>query len=141
MSVTAICRMMSVRLLAGLLAFVWLSLALANDGGATRPSEPRKLHVVSDDNYPPYLFRNTDGQVEGYLVDLWHLWERKTGIPVTLTATNWAEAQRMIADGRADLIDMIYHTPQREPLYEFSAPYADLPVAIYTHTTSAASAA
>ncbi len=135
MSVTAICRMMSVRLLAGLLAFVWLNLALANDGGAARPSEPRKLHVVSDDNYPPYLFRNTDGQVEGYLVDLWHLWERKTGIPVTLTATNWAEAQRMIADGRADLIDMIYHTPQREPLYEFSAPYADLPVAIYTHTT------
>ncbi len=135
MSVNAICRTMGLRLLAGLAAFVWLTLAIANDGGAARSAAPQTLHVVSDDNYPPYLFRNTDGQVEGYLVDLWRLWERKTGIPVKLTATNWAEAQRMIADGRADLIDMIYRTPQREPLYEFSEPYADLPVVIYTHTT------
>jgi PAS domain S-box-containing protein len=32
------------------------------------------------------------------------------------------------------VIDMIYRTPARA-FYEFSAPYADLPVAIYTHTT------
>ncbi len=31
----------------------------------------RILHVVSDDNYPPYLFRDADGQVQGYLVDYW----------------------------------------------------------------------
>ena len=125
------------RLALGLMIMLPASLAVANaEGtGAHRPMAPRSLHVVGDDNYPPYLFRNDDGEVEGYLVDLWRLWERKTGVPVTLTATNWAEAQRMIADGRADLIDMIYRTPQREPFYEFSAPYADLPVAIYTHTT------
>ena len=75
------------------------------------------------------------GQVEGYLVDLWQLWATRNQVQLTLTATNWAEAQRMIADGRADLIDMIYRTPQREPLYEFSESYADLPVVIYTHTT------
>jgi ABC-type amino acid transport substrate-binding protein len=88
-----------------------LAVANAEGTGAHRPTAPHSLHVVSDDNYPPYLFRNADGEVEGYLVDLWRLWERKTGVPVTLTATNWAEAQRMIADGRADLIDMIYRTP------------------------------
>ena len=37
------------------------------------PAEPRSLHVVSDENFPPYLFRNAEGQVEGYLVDLWQL--------------------------------------------------------------------
>ena len=96
---------------------------------------PRPLHVVSDDNYPPYLFRNSEGKVEGYLVDLWALWEKKTGIRTILTATNWAEAQRMIQAGEADVIDMIYRTPPREPLYDFSPPYADLPVVIYTHTS------
>ena len=134
MSVTAISRL-SMRLLLGLAAIISACLAIADDTSTPRPTAPRSLHVVSDDNYPPYLFRNADGDVEGYLVDLWRLWERKTGTPITLTATNWAEAQRMIADGRADLIDMIYLTPQRAPLYEFSPPYADLPVAIYTHTT------
>jgi hypothetical protein len=52
-----------------------------------------------------------------------------------LTATNWASAQRMLADGQADVIDMIFRTPPRDALYDFSPPYADLPVAIYHHAT------
>jgi len=91
------------------------------------------LRVVSDDNYPPYLFKGPDGQAQGYLVDLWALWERKTGRQVTLTATNWARAQQMLLDGQADVIDMIFRTPAREPFYSFSEPYADVPVALYAH--------
>ncbi|NTV71011.1 MAG: transporter substrate-binding domain-containing protein [Azonexaceae bacterium] len=95
----------------------------------------RALHVVTDDNYPPYLFRNSAGDPEGYLVDYWQLWEKKNGIKVRLSATNWAEAQQMVRDNRADVIDMIFRTPPREPLYDFSAPYADLPVVIYSHAS------
>ena len=40
--------------------------------------------MVSDDNYPPYLFKGPDGETQGYLVDLWALWEQKTGTPVVL---------------------------------------------------------
>jgi PAS domain S-box-containing protein len=95
----------------------------------------RVLHVVTDDNYPPYLFRNSAGTAEGYLVDYWQRWEKKNGIKVRLTATNWAEAQQMIRDGRADVIDMIFRTPSREAHYDFSAPYADLPVVVYSHAS------
>ena len=91
------------------------------------------LHVVSDDNYPPFLFRNADGEVEGYLVDYWQLWEKKTGVRVRLSAMQWSEALRMIRAGEADVIDMIYRTPPREPQYDFSPPYAELPVAIFSH--------
>ena len=91
------------------------------------------LRVVSDDNYPPYLFKGPDGQAQGYLVDVWALWERKTGRSVTLTATSWAQAQQMVLDGEADVIDMIFRTPAREPFYRFSKPYADVPVAMYVH--------
>jgi two-component system, sensor histidine kinase and response regulator len=94
---------------------------------------PQALRVVSDDNYPPYLFKGPDGQNQGYLVDLWALWERKTGRRVALTATNWARAQKMLLDGEADVIDMIFRTPAREAFYSFSAPYADVPVALYAH--------
>ncbi|MBL8454434.1 MAG: transporter substrate-binding domain-containing protein, partial [Zoogloea sp.] len=105
---------------------------LAGAAALATPATPRNLHVVSGENYPPYLFRNAEGQVEGYLVDLWQLWAARNHVTVTLTATNWADAQKTIARGEADVIDMIYRTPAREPLYDFSAPYADLPVAIYT---------
>ena len=95
----------------------------------------RILHVVSDDNYPPYLFRDADGQVQGYLVDYWKLWQQKTGVQVRLSALQWAEAQRQLQQGEADVIDLIYHTPAREPLFDFSPPYARLPVNIYSHAS------
>ncbi len=93
------------------------------------------LRVITDDNYPPYLFRDTDGRVHGYLVDYWKRWEQKTGVAVRLSATQWAEAQRLLLQGEADVIDMIYRTAAREPLYDFSSPYARLPVNIYSHAS------
>jgi two-component system sensor histidine kinase/response regulator len=112
-----------------LIGTVWAWGAASADDAA----EQRVLRVIGDDNYPPYLFRNQDGQAAGYLVDLWRLWETKTGVPVRIDVTNWAEAQRTLLRGDADVIENIYRTPEREPSYDFSAPYANLPVAIYSH--------
>ncbi|MDE2151009.1 MAG: EAL domain-containing protein [Betaproteobacteria bacterium] len=92
---------------------------------------PREIRVVTDDNYPPFVFRGADGELRGYEVAVWKLWQRKTGIPVEFSAEHWADAQRDVLAGRADVIDMIFRTPQREPYYDFSKPYATLPVSIY----------
>ena len=110
---------------AGLLFYIFPPVATA--------SPPKTLTVVSDDNFPPYIYRNPSGEVEGYLVDIWKLWEKKTGVAVNLMAVNWAEAQKRLLDGEADVIDAIYRTPGREPLYDFSSPYTFLPVGIFTH--------
>lgn len=114
-----------------LLVAAWLC------GGLAGPvlAAPERVRVVSDDNFPPYLFLNADGQPEGYLVDLWQLWERKTGIRVELTATAWSEAQAMLQRGDADVIEAIYRTPAREPDYEFSAAYATQRSFIYAHNS------
>ncbi|MFZ4550705.1 MAG: response regulator [Aquabacterium sp.] len=92
---------------------------------------PKVIRVVGDENYPPYLFLNADGKEEGFLVDVWRLWETKTGVKVELKALKWALAQQTLLEGRADVIDNIFETPGRAPYYDFSKPYADLPVAIY----------
>jgi PAS domain S-box-containing protein len=116
------------------LAF-WLGFALSLSvlQPACAASPPKTLNVVSDDNFPPYIYRNPSGEIEGYLVDLWRLWEQKTGVKVTLTAMNWAEAQKRLLSGEADVIDAIYRTPARDPYYHFSSPYTLLPVAIFIH--------
>jgi ABC-type amino acid transport substrate-binding protein len=31
----------------------------------------KKITVVTDDNYPPYIFRDKDGNLQGILVDQW----------------------------------------------------------------------
>ncbi|WP_295445860.1 transporter substrate-binding domain-containing protein [uncultured Thiodictyon sp.] len=94
-------------------------------------AQERVLRVIGDENYPPYLFLDAGGKEEGFLVDVWKLWERKTGIKVELKATKWDEAQRILLRGDADVIENMFETPQRAPLYDFSKPYADLPVDIY----------
>jgi diguanylate cyclase (GGDEF)-like protein/PAS domain S-box-containing protein len=102
----------------------------------TRPivqTQPTTITVVSDDNYPPYIFRKANGELTGYLVDSWHLWEQKTGVQVKLAAMDWEKAQEKMASGKADVIDTLFKTPAREARYTFSAPYADLPVPIFVH--------
>lgn len=91
----------------------------------------KTVTVVMDDNYPPYVFRNQGGAVTGYLPEMWKLWEQKTGNSVVLVATDWAKAQKIHAEGKADVIDTIFRTPQRERYLDFSPAYADLPVSIY----------
>src|SRR3989344_5627129 len=91
------------------------------------------LRVVSDENFPPYTYRNSDGGPEGLLIDRWRLWSRKTGVPVEFNLRNWSQAQQALLAGEADVIDLIYRTPSREAKYDFSRPYADMPVGIYSH--------
>lgn len=115
-----------------LLAFA-LFLALPVSSVASTAAPPlRSITVVSDDNYPPFIFLNQSGQPEGYLVDLWKLWEKKTGIAVNLRPLPWGEAQQRALNGQADVIETIFKTPGREPFYDFTQGYAKLPVAIYT---------
>ncbi len=111
--------------------WAWLLSALL--GSMAWAEAPKPLRVLGDDNYPPYLFRDADGKPTGYLVDIWALWSQKTGEPVDLVAMKWSDAQAAMLRGEADVIETIFRTAPREPLYDFSAPYAVLPVAIFRH--------
>jgi diguanylate cyclase (GGDEF)-like protein/PAS domain S-box-containing protein len=94
-------------------------------------AKSKKIRVVMDDNYPPYVFRDVEGQLGGILVDQWVLWEKKTGVKVELTAKNWAEAQREMEEGKHDVIDTIFQNPARDKLYDFTKPYAKLDAVIF----------
>lgn len=97
------------------------------------PVPPQTITVVMDDNYPPYVFRDEAGQIQGILKDTWALWEARTGVAVKLLPMDWADAQRFIQADRADVIDTIFMTPERVAFYDFSAPYARLEVPIFFH--------
>ncbi|MBS1158568.1 MAG: domain S-box [Proteobacteria bacterium] len=112
----------------------WLAaLLLFAASTVTAGAVPGRVVVALDDNYPPYMFRDNDGELKGYLLDLWALWEKQTGIKVDLAASQWALAQQRFAEQRADVIDTIFKTPEREKQMDFSPPYADIPVAIFVH--------
>jgi signal transduction histidine kinase/ABC-type amino acid transport substrate-binding protein/DNA-binding NarL/FixJ family response regulator len=115
------------------LALLGLTFALACSAAEGRA--PGSLVVALDDNYPPYVFRDADGVLKGYLVDVWALWSQRTGITAELQAADWALAMRRFAEGEADVIDTIFATPERRQRMLFTAPYAELAVPIFVHST------
>ncbi|MGN6788931.1 MAG: EAL domain-containing protein [Rhodanobacteraceae bacterium] len=117
------------RIVRGLIA-VLLAMAVV-PAGAPEPVPPARIRVVANGNFPPYLFRDAAGRLQGYEADVWRLFQARTGIQVDLVPMDWASAQRELLAGRADVIDMIYRTPARESLYDFSKPFAALPINIY----------
>ncbi|PKO92305.1 MAG: histidine kinase [Betaproteobacteria bacterium HGW-Betaproteobacteria-10] len=122
---------LAVKKLGKLLLVCWLGLLAAGSSAADDP--PTRIAVAVDDNYPPYVFRDEDGQLKGYLVDAWALWAEKTGIAVDLKASDWALAQQRFASGEADVLDTVFITAERQKTMLFSPPYADLPVSIFVH--------
>jgi len=96
---------------------------------ALAPAAP--LRVVMDQNYPPYSWRNAEDRLEGYTVDLWRLWQQKTGRQVELIPANWAQVLPMLEDGRADVIDPIFQTPARTGRFDFSASYGQVATSVY----------
>ncbi|WP_300450461.1 EAL domain-containing protein [Accumulibacter sp.] len=114
-----------------------ITAALLTSSGAAGESPhqttpPRLLRVAIDDNYPPYVFRDASGALTGYLVELWRLWETKTGVRVELLGSDWATAQQRMADRQTEVIDTVFRTPEREKTLDFSPPYENIPVSIYS---------
>ncbi|MGE5385512.1 MAG: PAS domain S-box protein [Betaproteobacteria bacterium] len=101
--------------------------------GAESASARASLRVVMDDNYPPYVFRDATGELNGYLVDSWKLWQEKTGVRVELVAGDWEKMQRRMAAGEADVIDTMFRTSERAQMLDFGPSYASIPVTIYAH--------
>jgi len=97
------------------------------------PGTPASIRVVMDDNYPPYAFRDDRGLLKGIIVDQWGLWEQHTGIHVEITGTDWAIAQRRMQAGEFDVIDTIFRNESRDKIYDFTKPYADIPVPLFFH--------
>ncbi|MCM8595451.1 EAL domain-containing protein [Accumulibacter sp.] len=112
-----------------------VSLVLLLAGVPATAARPAVLTVAIDDNYPPFVYRDGDGGLAGYLVDLWDLWARKTGVRVKLLGSDWLVAQQRIADRQAEVIDTVFRTPSREQTLDFSPPYEKIPVSIYTHSS------
>jgi PAS domain S-box-containing protein len=99
---------------------------------------PKQVVVVSDDTYPPYLFRTETGLLQGIIVDKWALWSKKTGIPVIVEGMAWIGAQELVSEGSADVIEALAFTEARTQAYEFSAPYADVDARVFFHQSISA---
>ncbi len=112
-----------VALCAGLLT------SLASGGVDT----PRVLRVATVSDYPPFVYRDAMGHLDGYVPEWWRRWEEATGARVELVPVSPSEGQGMLESGQVDVLDPLLQTPEREARYELGAAYAKSSVDIYVH--------
>ena len=70
----------------------------AGGTGSDKPV-PRTIRVAMDNNYPPYVFLDGRGILQGILVDQWLLWQKQTGIQVEIKAMDWGSALKGMKTG------------------------------------------
>ncbi len=100
---------------------------------AVATSEIKTINVVMDDNYPPYSFRDSQGDLQGITHDQWKLFEQKTGITVNITGMTWNKAYESMTHGEFDVIDTISYREERAKIFDYTEPYATIDVPIYFH--------
>jgi len=115
------------KFLVSILTLVWLCFS------GLAAAQPKAITVVLDNDYPPYIFRDAQGQYQGILKDSWELWQKKTGVEVKLLPMDWMAAQNQMRAGQADVIDTLFKTSGRQALYDFTAPYVSIEVSIFFH--------
>ncbi|HOX56211.1 MAG TPA: transporter substrate-binding domain-containing protein [Candidatus Paceibacterota bacterium] len=82
-------------------------------------------------DFPPFVFRNSEGKLQGMLVDEWRMWESQTGIHAEIHALDYDEALRRMQAGEFDVIDTVYKTRDRAAYWDFSKPYARINLPIF----------
>ena len=63
---------------------------------AAQSPAPRTITVAIDDHFTPLAFRSTEGDLQGISVDLWRLWEARTGIKVQFEVVPFASGQALV---------------------------------------------
>jgi two-component system, cell cycle sensor histidine kinase and response regulator CckA len=122
----------------GILALAALSMVLAfilplgaAEEASSAADGSKRLRVLIDDNYPPYIMRNDDGGLQGILIDQWRLFERKTGVSVEIRAGDWGRMLAEMISGEGDVIDTAFYNKDRAAIFDFLPPYATIDVPIF----------
>lgn len=82
------------------------------------------LRVGLEGTYPPFDYRNGEGQLEGFDVDVAKAVAAKLGVKPQFIPTEWSGIIAGLQAGKFDvIINQVTITPQRKEVLEFSRPY------------------
>ncbi len=116
-----------------LLSFLLVSLDVSGQESAP----PHTISVVTDDNFPPYVFRDNEGKLQGIIIDQWRVWEKRTGVTAEIHGMDWNDAVRRMKEGEFDVIDAMFKTPERTAYLDFGKPYTTIEVSIFFRSSVA----
>lgn len=113
---------------------LWLLLiifVISGCGGETKKEvdtpKPKKVYVIGlDDEYAPMGFRDENGEIVGFDVDLAKEAARRMGVEFKFQPIVWDKKEAELNSGRIDIIwNGLDITPERKGYILYSKPYLD----------------
>ena len=107
-----------------------------------RPAKPdssalRPIRFVTEDDYPPFHFALSDGQLAGFNIDVARAICEELQVSCTIQRRQWDMLGAALADNAADaVIASLAMTPQARQTYDFSQPYYATPARFVTTKAS-----
>lgn len=82
------------------------------------------LKVALEGTYPPFNYKEKNGELAGYDVDVARLLAGKLGLKVEFVSSEWASILAGLAANKYDvIISQVGINPKREQAFDFSQPY------------------
>lgn len=82
------------------------------------------LKVAMEGVYPPFNFKDKQGELAGYDVDVARLVAARLGLKPEFVTTEWASILAGLASNKYDvIISQVGINPKREQVFDFSTPY------------------
>ncbi|WP_457788108.1 bifunctional diguanylate cyclase/phosphodiesterase [Pseudomonas sp. PL-6] len=90
-----------------------------------------ELRLGVDASWPPFEFRDDQGQYQGLAADYVRLIESRLGVRLQpVEPSSWSEVLAQARAGEIDLLPGIMSTPERQTYLAFTRPYLDFPIVI-----------
>lgn len=103
--------------------------APADGQEAIEPTTPPILSGCEID-YPPFCFVGSDGQAQGFSIELMRAALQAMGRQVTFRVGPWKDVRGWLEGGEIQALPLVGRTPERESLFDFTFPYMSLHGAI-----------
>lgn len=91
----------------------------------------KKIKFVTQKNYAPFEFLDTNGQIKGMMVDLLNWISTIYGFEIEFISTNFKEAQDLVKQHNVDGISSLFYSGERKEYFNFSEPIFLVPASIF----------
>ncbi len=107
---------------------VWGPVVMAQD------SDPvKKITIAVGQDYAPFYFKDQKGVADGWLVDIWRLWAKKTGIRVAFVPVPFGETLKLTREGKVDVQGGCFYSKKRAAYLDYVAPLAKCDTNFFFH--------
>jgi ABC-type amino acid transport substrate-binding protein/CheY-like chemotaxis protein/HPt (histidine-containing phosphotransfer) domain-containing protein len=106
-------------------------LSIAPNLSAAGDNKPEKVTVAIGSESIPYFFCNSAGKPDGWIVDIWKLWSKKSGVKVEFKSAPFGDSLLLLKNGNVDIHGGCFRSPDREEYIDFILPVAPLTTSFF----------